>query len=100
MNLSSGMFKNYFRHVKRLDRNATMEYHKTKDILHVMQLLGHDSLQTTLIYIDIEKATFKTTSDEFTVRVTDNLEEAYKFLEVGFEYVTDMAGKKVFRKRK
>jgi len=77
-----------------------MEYHKTKDILDVMQMLGHNSLQTTLIYIDIEKATFKTTSDEFTVRVTDDLEEACKFLEVGFEYVTDMEGKKVFRKRK
>ncbi len=84
-----------FRHWK-----ATMEYHKTKDILHVMQLLGHNSLRTTLIYIDIEKATFKNTNDEFTIRVTDNLEEAVKFLEVGFEYVTDMAGKKVFRKRK
>jgi integrase/transposase-like protein len=84
-----------FRHWK-----ATMEYHKTKDILYVMQLLGHNSLKTTLIYIDIEKATFKNTNDEFTVRVTDDLEEACKFLEVGFEYVTDMDGKKVFRKRK
>jgi integrase len=84
-----------FRHWK-----ATMHYHKTKDILDVMQLLGHNSLRTTLIYIDIEKATFKENNDEFTIRVTDDLQEACKFLEVGFEYVTDMAGKKVFRKRK
>jgi integrase len=29
--------------------NATMEYHKTKDILHVMRLLGHRNIQNTLI---------------------------------------------------
>jgi len=32
-----------FRHWK-----ATYEYHKTKDILHVMRLLGHKSIQNTL----------------------------------------------------
>jgi len=84
-----------FRHWK-----ATMEYHKTKDILHVMKLLGHNSLRTTLIYIDLEKATFNTKNDEFTVKVADTLEEACKLMEVGFEYVTDMNNKKLFRKRK
>jgi len=29
---------------------ATMEYHRTKDILHVMQLLGHKSIKNTLVY--------------------------------------------------
>ena len=29
---------------------ATMEYAKTKDILHVMRMLGHKSIQNTLIY--------------------------------------------------
>jgi len=84
-----------FRHWK-----ATMEYHKTKDILWVMKLLGHHSLRSTLIYIDLEKATFKETNDEFTVRVAESLDEACKLLEVGFEYITDMDGKKLFRKRK
>lgn len=84
-----------FRHWK-----ATMEYHKTKDILWVMKLLGHNSLRTTLIYIDLEKALFRETNDEFTVRVAENLEEACKLLEVGFEYVTEMDGKRIFRKRK
>ena len=84
-----------FRHWK-----ATMEYHKTRDILWVMKLLGHHSLKTTMIYIDIEKAIFKKTNDEFTVRVAEDLDEACKLLEVGFEYVTDMEGKKLFRKRK
>ena len=33
-------------------------------------------------------------SDEFTVRVTDSLDEFVKLLEVGFEYVCDYDSKK------
>jgi integrase len=84
-----------FRHWK-----ATMEYHKTKDILYVMRLLGHNSLKTTLIYIDLETALFREANDEFTVKVADTLEQASKLLEVGFEYVCDMQGKCIFKKRK
>jgi site-specific recombinase XerC len=32
-----------------------MEYHKTKDPLYVKELLGHKKLDTTLLYIQIEK---------------------------------------------
>ncbi len=35
-----------------------MGYHKTKDILHVMNLLGHKNIKNRLIYIKIEAATF------------------------------------------
>jgi len=63
---------------------ATMEYHKTKDILWVMKLLGHHSLRTTLIYIDLEKALFNETNDEFTVKVATTIDEACKLLEVGY----------------
>jgi len=38
--------------------------------------------------------------DEFHVKVPQSLDEACKLLEVGFEYVTDMNGAKLFRKRK
>ena len=37
-----------FRHFK-----ATMEYNKTKDILHVKQLLGHRNLNSTLTYTQL-----------------------------------------------
>jgi len=37
-----------FRHWK-----ATFEYHKTHDILHVMRLLGHKSIQNTLRYTQL-----------------------------------------------
>jgi len=77
-----------------------MEYHKTKDILHVQQLLGHRDLRNTLIYINLERALFQNVDDEFHVKVAHNLDEACKLLEVGFEYVTDMDGAAIFRKRK
>jgi integrase len=35
---------NTFRHWK-----ATMEYHKTKDIIHVKQLLGHKNINNTML---------------------------------------------------
>ena len=84
-----------FRHWK-----ATTEYHKTRDILHVQQLLGHRDLRNTLIYINLEKALFQNADEEFYVKVAQNLDEACKLLEVGFEYVTDINGAKLFRKRK
>jgi len=84
-----------FRHWK-----ATMDYHKTKDILWVMRMLGHNSLKTTLIYIDLETDLFKEINDGFTVRVATSIDEACKLLEVCFEYVCDMEDKKLFRKRK
>jgi integrase/ribosomal protein S27AE len=79
---------------------ATMEYHKTHDVYHVKMLLGHKSLTSTEIYINIEQAIFNDANDEFHVKIASNLKEACRLLEVGFEYVTDMEGKKLFRKRK
>ena len=80
-----------FRHWK-----ATMEYHKTKDILHVMQLLGHKNIKNTLIYTQL--VSFK--DNEYVCKVAKTLEEATQLIEAGYEYVTDMNGYKLFRKRK
>jgi len=79
---------------------GTVEYHRTKDILHVKEVLGHKRIENTMIYIDIEKALYKETNDEFMVKAVESLDEACKLLETGFEYVCDMDGKKLFRKRK
>lgn len=84
-----------FRHFK-----GTTLYHKTKDILHVKQVLGHKNIQNTLVYIHLEAAIFKTVNDEFTVRTAKTVEEAKKLLEVGFECATEIDGVKLFRKRK
>lgn len=73
-----------FRHWK-----GTMEYHRTKDVLYVQKLLGHKSLQSTMVYIDHETACFGSpTKEEFAVKVATNVDEACKLAEVGFEYVT------------
>lgn len=80
-----------FRHWK-----ATMEYHKTRDILHVMQMLGHRNIQNTLIYTQL--VDFQ--DDEYVARVAGSEKEVCQLIEAGFEYVCDHNGNKIFRKRK
>jgi integrase len=75
---------------------ATMEYAKTKDILHVMQLLGHKDIKTTLKYTQL----IGFSSDEYMCRVAKTVEEATQLVEAGYEYVTELEGVKLFRKRK
>lgn len=79
---------------------GTTEYHKTKDILHVKEVLGHKNIQNTLIYIHLENTIYRTSNDEFHVKIAKSPEEVQQLLEVGFEYVTDMGDLKFFRKRK
>lgn len=81
-----------FRHWK-----ATMEYHRTKDILHVMKLLGHKSINSTLLYTQL--ISFE--GDEFNVKVAKTKKEITELLEAGFEWVgQDGDGLTYFRKRK
>jgi integrase len=78
---------------------GTMEYHKTQNIIQVQRLLGHKSILNTQIYVNLEQAIFEIAED-YEVKIAETLDDACKLLEVGFEYVTDMDGKKMFRKRK
>jgi integrase len=80
-----------FRHWK-----ATMEYNKTKDILHVKEILGHKSINSTLLYTQL--VNFK--REEFTARIALTEQEACELVENGFEFVCDCDGNKIFRKRK
>ena len=75
---------------------ATMEYHHTKDILHVKQLLGHRSINSTMIYTHL----INFEGDEFTCKTAKTIYEAKGLIEAGFDYVTDMNSYKLFRKRK
>ncbi len=80
---------------------ATMEYHKTKDVLYVKELLGHKSLDSTLIYINIERALFGSgNTDEFHVKVARTPDEVRTLLEAGFDYICEKDGLMFFRKRK
>ena len=80
---------------------ATILYHQTKDILHVKEFLGHRSLDSTLTYINIERALFNSgDNSEFHVKTAQTPEEIKALLEVGFEYICEKDGLMFFRKRK
>jgi site-specific recombinase XerC len=67
---------------------ATMEYHRTRDILHVMQLLGHKNIRNTLVYTHL--VDFH--SDDYICKVAKTASEARTLVEEGFDYVTDAEG--------
>jgi len=76
---------------------ATMEYHKTKDILHVMEMLGHRNIKNTLVYTQLINSEGE---DEYVCKVAKTVEQATELIEAGFEYVCEIDGIKLFRKRK
>jgi hypothetical protein len=73
-----------------------MEYHKTKDIIHVKQLLGHRSINSTMLYTQL--ISFE--RDDFTCRVARTEKEVSELVEAGFEYFCDLNEVKFFRKPK
>jgi len=81
-----------FRHFK-----ASMEYHRTKDLLYIKQLLGHKDLRTTLRYTQLLE---NLGNDEYHCKTAKTINEATQLIENGFEYVTEMDGTKLFKKRK
>jgi integrase len=76
---------------------ATMEYHRTKDILYVMKILGHKNIKNTLIYTQLVNFPGE---DEFVCKAAKTVDEAKQLIEAGFEYVCEIEGVKLFRKRK
>jgi integrase len=81
---------------------GTMEYHKKPDPDYVRRRLGHKSLQSTQIYINMEQALFSNSTNEYHVKIAESVEQAVALIEVGFEYVTGEYndGGKIFKKRK
>jgi hypothetical protein len=74
-----------------------MEYHKTKDLLYIKQLLGHKDLRTTLRYTQLLE---NFGNDEYHCKTAKTINEATQLIENGFEYVTEIDGTKLFKKRK
>jgi len=83
-----------FRHWK-----ATFEYIRTKDILHVKEMLGHKNIQNTLKYIHLANAIIGN-ENNFVCKVAKTVGEASQLIECGFEYVCEVEGNKLFRKPK
>jgi len=80
-------FRHYF---------ATTLYSKTRDILLVKQQMGHRRIETTLIYTQL----LNLNDDEWTCKTASTVEQVMQLVEAGFQYVTDLDGLKIFKKRK
>ncbi|MCW3984189.1 MAG: hypothetical protein NWE96_09370 [Candidatus Bathyarchaeota archaeon] len=61
-----------------------------------MRLLGHKNIKNTLIYTQL--VTFQ--DDDFICKTAETVKEAKELIEAGYEYVTEMDGLRLFRKRK
>lgn len=77
---------------------ATMEYHRTRNILYVKQLLGHKRLENTEIYTHL----IEFENDEYHIAHAKSLEEEDKLLQTGFEFVrySEKDQVAIYRKRK
>jgi len=84
-----------FRHWK-----ATTLYHETQNVLLVKEFLRHRNLDSTLIYIQLEKALYKERNDSFTVMAVKDNEQVKVMLEAGFDYVCQKDDLVFLRKRK
>jgi integrase len=79
---------------------ATMEYHNTKDIIHVKTFLGHKSVTSTMIYINLEQALFTETDETYTCKVAHNEQEETELINAGFTHVNNREELAFYRKRK
>ena len=79
---------------------GTMEYYQTKDIMHVKYVLGHKSITSTMIYINLEQALFVQTDENFTCKVAHNEQEESELIEAGFQHVNNRNDLAFYRKRK
>ncbi|MEM3578084.1 MAG: hypothetical protein QXX51_06505 [Candidatus Bathyarchaeia archaeon] len=61
-----------------------------------MKVLGHRNIKNTLIYTQL----IPSNEDDFICKAATTIEEAEQLIEAGFEYVCDIEGVKLFRKRK
>jgi len=71
-------------------------YHQTRNIVLVKEMMGHRKIERTMTYVKL----MDLGEEEFVSAVAKNLSEAYKLIEEGYEYVCEMEGVKLFRKRK
>ncbi|MQY62097.1 tyrosine-type recombinase/integrase [archaeon] len=81
-------FRHYF---------ATKLYAKTRDILYVKQQMGHKKIETTLKYVQLQNIN---EDDEWTCKTATNIKEATSLIENGFEYIQEIDGIRLYRKRK
>jgi integrase len=72
-------------------------YFKTQDPILIMRHLGHKKLETTMHYL---RGIQLDGEEEYTCKSVTTIQEATQLIEAGFQYVTEMDGIKLFKKRK
>ena len=72
-------------------------YNKLKDPIAVMRHLRHKKLETTMHYI---RAITIGGEEEYTCKTATNVKEATELIKNGFQYITEIDGLKLFRKRR
>jgi len=75
---------------------ASNLYRQTRDILLVKQTLGHRDIRNTLVYTHL----LNDEGSDYVCKTAKTLAEASSLIESGFEYVTELEGVKLFKKRK
>ena len=63
-----------------------MLYHHTKNIMFAKEKLGHRSITSTHVYVQLLQTSGK---EEYISKTATSIEEMTKLIEQGFEYVTD-----------
>jgi integrase len=80
-------FRHYF---------CTKKLYDTQNAYVVMNLMGHKRLETTQKYMHL----LNLEESEWECKGATNKQEATHLIEAGFEYVTEIDGTKLFKKRK
>jgi hypothetical protein len=62
-----------------------------------MKLLGHRNIKNTLLYTQLIK---QEENEEYISKVATTIQEGRALIEAGFEYVCEIQGAQLFRKRK
>lgn len=72
-------------------------YYSIPDPIAVMRHLRHKKLETTMHYL---RGITTGGEEEYICKVAQNIKEATELIEHGFQYITEMEGLKLFKKRK
>jgi integrase len=84
-----------FRHVR-----GTSDVHNHVPLYEVKENLGHKSISNTEKYVHWNRQLYQERNDRYHFAAVSTVDAVGKLVEVGWEYVTDMEGLKLFRKPK
>ena len=85
-----------FRHCK-----ALREYHKTRELLHVMAILGHRKIETTYRYVKLYNQIYKNQQpDKFVTKIASTKEERCELINDGWTFIKNDGEDWYFRKPK